>query len=135
MGERSGEEAAGLPAADGPLVRVRLHDGQQLYAVVKARRKERDGTWWYLLQIHLPAAVEQRGRLVDEPTVQRARITNVNESAPVRVTADPRTPGGAGPCKRLREPEVVEASTPAPADPPHPIEGSSRSSSRSASPS
>ncbi|MEU3464799.1 DUF6233 domain-containing protein [Streptomyces sp. NPDC006733] len=65
--ERSGEQAAGLPAADGPLVRVRLHDGQQLYAVVKGRRKERDGTWWYWCQIHLPAAAEQRGRLVDEP--------------------------------------------------------------------
>ncbi|MCZ4103205.1 DUF6233 domain-containing protein [Streptomyces sp. H39-C1] len=65
--EQSGEQTAGLPAADGPLVRVRLHDGQELYAVAKGRHKERDGTWWYRLQIHLPAAVEQRGRLVDEP--------------------------------------------------------------------
>ncbi|MEU3466166.1 hypothetical protein ABZ721_40320 [Streptomyces sp. NPDC006733] len=67
-GERDEERrAAGLPTADGPLVRVRLHDGQELYAVVKGRRKERDGTWWYRCQIHLPAAAEQRGRLVDEP--------------------------------------------------------------------
>jgi len=63
----SGEQAAQLPAADGPLVKVRLHDGQSLYAVVKGRRKERDGTWWYELQVHLPSASEVRGRLVDEP--------------------------------------------------------------------
>ncbi|MCM2424258.1 DUF6233 domain-containing protein [Streptomyces sp. RKAG293] len=66
-GERDGEQAADLPAADGPLVRVRLHDGQKLYAVVKGRRRERDGTWWYRPQIHLPSATEQRGRLVDAP--------------------------------------------------------------------
>ena len=58
---------AGLPPADGPLVRVRLHDGQALYAVVKRRRREADGTWWYDLQIHLPAATQTRGRLADEP--------------------------------------------------------------------
>jgi hypothetical protein len=35
--------------------------------VVKSRRKERDGAWWYDLQLHLPAASEVRGRLVAEP--------------------------------------------------------------------
>ncbi|MCZ4126204.1 DUF6233 domain-containing protein [Streptomyces sp. H39-S7] len=65
--EQSRDQAADLPTADGPLVRVRLHDGQLLYAVVKGRRKERDGSWWYGLQIHLPAATEQRDRLVDKP--------------------------------------------------------------------
>jgi uncharacterized protein DUF6233 len=60
-------QPAPLPQADGPLVRVRLHDGQALYAVVKRRRRERDGTWWYALQIHLPAATEQHGVLADEP--------------------------------------------------------------------
>jgi hypothetical protein len=59
-----GEE---LPQADGPLVRVRLHDGQEIYAVVRGRRKEADGTWWYSLRIHLPSATESRGRLVAEP--------------------------------------------------------------------
>jgi hypothetical protein len=57
-----------LPQADGPLVRVRLHDGQHLYAVVKGRRREADGSWWYALQIHLPARTEIRGRLTDEPS-------------------------------------------------------------------
>lgn len=57
----------GLPLADGPLVRVELHDGQRIYAVVKRRRKEADTTWWYDLQIHLPAATQRYGRLSDEP--------------------------------------------------------------------
>ncbi|MBY8882891.1 DUF6233 domain-containing protein [Actinacidiphila acidipaludis] len=60
-------EGGSLPAADGPLVRVTLHDGQKLYAVAKRRRKEADGTWWYDLQIHLPAASDTWGRLTDEP--------------------------------------------------------------------
>jgi hypothetical protein len=57
-----------LPRADGPLVRVNLYDGQRLYAVVKGRRREADGSWWYALQIHLPARTEIRGRLTDEPS-------------------------------------------------------------------
>lgn len=56
-----------LPLADGPLVRVELHDGQHLYAVVKRRGREADTTWWYDLQIHLPAATHRYGRLSDEP--------------------------------------------------------------------
>lgn len=56
-----------LPQADGPLVRVTLHDGQPLYAVVKGRRRESDGSWWYLLQVHLPAATQRFGRITDEP--------------------------------------------------------------------
>ncbi|MFI1098518.1 DUF6233 domain-containing protein [Streptomyces sp. NPDC020917] len=56
-----------LPQADGPLVRVRLHDGQRLHAVVKGRRREADGSWWYDLQIHLPSASDTRGRLTDVP--------------------------------------------------------------------
>ncbi|WP_265934132.1 hypothetical protein [Actinacidiphila acididurans] len=39
-----GAKGDGLPLADSPLVRVRLHDGQALFAVVKRRRKEADGT-------------------------------------------------------------------------------------------
>ncbi|MBM9506654.1 DUF6233 domain-containing protein [Actinacidiphila acididurans] len=62
-----GAKDDGLPLADGPLVRVELHDGQALFAVVKRRRKEADGTWWYDLQIHLPAATQTFGRLTDEP--------------------------------------------------------------------
>lgn len=52
-GERGYERgpAAGRRAADTG----GLHDGQHLYAVVKRRRREADGTWWYDLQIHLPA--------------------------------------------------------------------------------
>ncbi|WP_225847574.1 hypothetical protein [Streptomyces sp. HPF1205] len=48
-------------------MRVELHDGQHLYAVVKRRRCEADTTWWYDLQIHLPAATHRYGRLSDEP--------------------------------------------------------------------
>ncbi|WP_405578078.1 DUF6233 domain-containing protein [Streptomyces sp. NBC_01190] len=56
-----------LPRADGPLVRVRLPDGQRLYAVVKGRRKEADGTWWYDLQIHLPGQSSEPGRILALP--------------------------------------------------------------------
>ncbi|WP_225848596.1 DUF6233 domain-containing protein [Streptomyces sp. HPF1205] len=48
-------------------MRVELHDGQHLYAVVKRRRRESDGSWWYDLQIHLPSATRTYGRLADEP--------------------------------------------------------------------
>ncbi|MFD3450765.1 hypothetical protein ACFWVC_01145 [Streptomyces sp. NPDC058691] len=43
-----------LPRADGPLVRVQLHDGQILYAVAKSRRHEADGSWWYQRPISPP---------------------------------------------------------------------------------
>ncbi|NUP36763.1 MAG: hypothetical protein HOY76_06985 [Streptomyces sp.] len=73
----SGEDSGGtgprgdtgpvLPPADGPLVGVRLPDGQRLYAVVRGRRKEADGSWWYDLRIHLPSQGSQRGRLLALP--------------------------------------------------------------------
>jgi hypothetical protein len=53
-GEHGGAQ---LPQADGPLVRVRLYDGQTLYAVAQARQQERDN-WWYRLRIHLPKQEE-----------------------------------------------------------------------------
>lgn len=65
VGELAGRPV--LPRADGPLVDVRLPDGQHLYAVVKGRLRETDGSWWYRLQIHLPSAVETRGRRSEEP--------------------------------------------------------------------
>jgi hypothetical protein len=61
------EQAAGLPQADGPLVKVRLPDGQTLYAVMKSRRREADGSWWMDLQIHLPSPGTDRGRLLAVP--------------------------------------------------------------------
>jgi hypothetical protein len=56
-----------LPKADGPLVDVTLPDGQHLYAVVKSRVREPDGSWWYDLQIHLPSQASDRGRLLALP--------------------------------------------------------------------
>ncbi|MDJ0346349.1 DUF6233 domain-containing protein [Streptomyces sp. H10-C2] len=105
-GDRDVEQPASLPSADGPLVRVRLHDGQELYAVVKARRQERDGTWWYLLQIHLPAAVEQRGRLVDEPApvdfaAPAGRCEPIEGQA---YEAVPTDRDGVGPTWKIEEP-------------------------------
>jgi hypothetical protein len=70
VGEQAATETgarAGLPAAEGPLVRVRLHDGQTLYAVVRGRQQERDRSWWYRLQIHLPAPTEADGVFSDQP--------------------------------------------------------------------
>ncbi|MFG1808237.1 DUF6233 domain-containing protein [Streptomyces sp. NPDC049040] len=53
--EHDAGQRAALPQADGPLVKVELPDGQHLYAVVKARRREPDRSWWYDLRIHLPS--------------------------------------------------------------------------------
>jgi hypothetical protein len=61
------EQPAVLPKADGPLVAVTLPDGQRLYAVVKARVRESDASWWYDLQIHLPSQGSERGRLLALP--------------------------------------------------------------------
>lgn len=61
------EESEALPKPDGPLVKVTLHDGQQLYAVVKGRRGQADGSWWFDPRIHLPAPSTTWGTLRDEP--------------------------------------------------------------------
>jgi len=63
-----------LPAADGPLVRLALPDGQRLYAVVRRRRRERDGSWWYDLQVQLASQAEERGRLVAQPSSVDVRV-------------------------------------------------------------
>jgi hypothetical protein len=63
-----------LPKADGPLVDVTLPDGQHLYAVVKARVREPDGSWWYDLQIHVPHQGSERGRLLVLPAPVDFRV-------------------------------------------------------------
>nr|WSX75957.1 DUF6233 domain-containing protein [Streptomyces sp. NBC_00899] len=65
--ERSEGQPASLPQADGPLVDLTLPDGQHLYAVVKGRRQEPDGSWWYDLQIHLPSQGSERDGLLVLP--------------------------------------------------------------------
>lgn len=65
--DRGEGQPATLPQADGPLVDVALPDGQRLFAVVKSRRREPDGTWWYDLQIHLPKQGSEHGRLLALP--------------------------------------------------------------------
>ncbi|WP_051950943.1 DUF6233 domain-containing protein [Actinacidiphila yeochonensis] len=67
-------ESEELPAADGPLVRLALPDGQRLYAVVRRRRRERDGSWWYDLQVQLASQAEERGRLVAQPSSVDLRV-------------------------------------------------------------
>lgn len=95
-----------LPRADGPLVRVRLHDGQELYAVVLRRRRETDGSWWYQLQIHLPMATDVRGRLHDEPSpvdflASAARCTPVEGQSYDQVPTERR---GVTPDWKIEEP-------------------------------
>lgn len=48
-------------------MKVGLPDGQVLFAVVKARRHEADGSWWVDLQIHLPSQGSERGWLLAIP--------------------------------------------------------------------
>ncbi|WP_329139824.1 DUF6233 domain-containing protein [Streptomyces sp. NBC_01476] len=60
--------------ADGPLVKVRLPDGQVVHAVVRTRRKERDGSWWYDVRIHVPSQVEESGRLRVAPAPVSFRV-------------------------------------------------------------
>jgi hypothetical protein len=67
-------EGEKLPQADGPLVGVRLPDGQRVYAVVRGRRRERDGTWWYDLRIHLPSQIDIRGQLQTHPAPVDFRV-------------------------------------------------------------
>nr|WSX72399.1 DUF6233 domain-containing protein [Streptomyces sp. NBC_00899]WSX81530.1 DUF6233 domain-containing protein [Streptomyces sp. NBC_00899] len=71
--ERDERHLAALPQADGPLVDVTLPDGQHLFAVVKSRRREPDG-WWYYLQIHLPSQGSDRGRLLVLPAPVDFRV-------------------------------------------------------------
>jgi hypothetical protein len=56
-----------LPAADGPLVKVTLHDGQTVFAVLRARRREADSMWWVDLRIHLPGPSQVGGMMRAEP--------------------------------------------------------------------
>ncbi|MDJ0347090.1 DUF6233 domain-containing protein [Streptomyces sp. H10-C2] len=104
--DHDGEQPASLPSADGPLVRVRLHDGQELYAVVMGRRKERDGSWWYRLQIHLPSAIVQRGRPVDEPAAVdfRAPASRCEPIAGQAYDTLPTERDGVGPAWKVEKP-------------------------------
>lgn len=100
------ELPARLPQADGPLVDVVLPDGQHLYAVVKARRREPDGTWWYDLQIHLPSQGSDRGRPVTVPTAIDFRAP-ADACAPIDGQHDDRIPtrrAGSTPPWKIEEP-------------------------------
>ncbi|SEG72556.1 hypothetical protein SAMN05216223_10916 [Actinacidiphila yanglinensis] len=104
--EEDQEPPAPLPPADGPLVDVILPDGQHLYAVVKARRKEPDGTWWYDLQIHLPSQVSDRGRLLAVPAAIDFRAP-ADACAPIDGQHYDRIPtrrAGATPPWKIEEP-------------------------------
>lgn len=49
-------------------VRVRLPDDQVVRAALRARVQERDGSWWYSLELTLWGRLEtQDGRLAGEP--------------------------------------------------------------------
>jgi hypothetical protein len=105
-GSSEPSELPELPQADGPLVRVRLHDGQHLNAVVKGRRREADGSWWYALQIHLPARTEIRGRLTAEPAPVDF-LTPAGRCEPIRGQAYDQVPterDGVTPAWRIEEP-------------------------------
>jgi hypothetical protein len=53
---------------EGPVAVVRLPDGQAVLSVVRGRRQEADGSWWYELEIPLFARAESGdGRLRAEP--------------------------------------------------------------------
>jgi hypothetical protein len=43
----------------GPLAKVQLPDGQTILAVVLGRTRQRDGTWWYDLEVTLLAKVDR----------------------------------------------------------------------------
>jgi hypothetical protein len=100
-------QRAALPQADGPLVDVALPDGQHLYAVVKSRRKEPDGTWWYDLQVHLPSQGSERGRLLVLPAAvdfrAPATLCEPIDGQPYDQVPTER-PGGVTPAWKVEEP-------------------------------
>jgi hypothetical protein len=58
---------ADLPISDGPLVRLRLPDGQQVYATARARVREGDGSWWYAVTLSVETQGTRGTALVVEP--------------------------------------------------------------------
>jgi hypothetical protein len=61
-------EGQPLDGEDGPVAVVRLPDGQAVLAVVRGRRQEADGSWWYELALSLYSRAQTRdGRLRAEP--------------------------------------------------------------------
>lgn len=53
---------------EGPVAVVRLPDGQAVLAVVRGRRQEIDGAWWYELEVPLYTRAERAdGGLRAEP--------------------------------------------------------------------
>lgn len=62
------DDGVATDGGDGPVAVVRLPDGQAVLAVVRSRRQESDGSWWYELEIPLFTRAEARdGRLRAEP--------------------------------------------------------------------
>jgi len=109
--DRDQEQPASLPQADGPLVDVTLPDGQHLFAVVKVRRKEPDGSWWYQLEIHLPSGTEVRGQLVDEPAPV-AFFAPASRCDPIQGQSYDQVPTerhGVAPAWRIEEPVYFTA--------------------------
>jgi hypothetical protein len=95
-----------LPQADGPLVRVRLPDGQSIYAVAKARRREADGSWWFDLQVHFPSQGSEMGRLLALPAAVDFRAP-ADVCEPIEGQAYDTVPtvrAGATPAWRIEEP-------------------------------
>jgi hypothetical protein len=95
-----------LPPADGPLALLALPDGQAVYAVVRGRRRERDGTWWYDVRIHVPSQAEERGRLTAVPAPVDLRVP-ASSCTPVKGQAYGAVPTerhGAAPVWRIERP-------------------------------
>lgn len=51
----------------GPRMRVRLPDGQEITVLLRGRRRELDGTWWYTVEVPLWTKTERRGQYSGEP--------------------------------------------------------------------
>jgi hypothetical protein len=100
-------QRAALPQADGPLVDVALPDGQHLFAVVKSRRREPDGSWWYDLQVHLPSqGRNEMGRLLALPAAVDFRAP-AEACEPIEGQAYGSVPtvrDGVAPAWRIEEP-------------------------------